>query len=106
MLKIPAAQVDIFINYINVYDAKSLSITPNPANGEVTVAIESTDKNELIVSEWDLEVFSETMLLKAKKTKLKGNSTTIQTAGWTEGVYTVRVKYKDQVLTGKLIVKR
>ena len=92
--------------YINVYDAKSLSITPNPANGGVTVAIESTNKNELIVSEWDLEVFSETMLLKAKKTKLKGKSTTIQTAGWKEGIYMVRVKYKDEILTGKLIVKR
>jgi len=91
---------------IYVYDAKSLSITPNPANGEVTVAIESTDKNELIVSEWDLEVFSETMLLKTKKTKLKGNSTTIQTSGWKEGIYMVRVKYKDEILTGKLIVKR
>jgi len=91
---------------IYVYDAKSLSITPNPGNGEVTVAIESTDKNELIVSEWDLEIFSETMLLKEKKTKLKGKSTTIQTAGWTEGVYMVRAKYKDEILTGKLIVKR
>ena len=91
---------------IYVYDAKSLSITPNPANGEVTVAIESTDKNELIVSEWDLEIFSETMLLKEKKTKLKGKSTTIQTADWMEGIYMVRVKYKDEILTGKLIVKK
>ncbi len=43
--------------------------------------------------------------LKSRKTKLKGKSTTIQTAGWQEGVYIVRVKYKDEVLTGKLVVK-
>jgi hypothetical protein len=44
--------------------------------------------------------------LKTKKTRLKGKNTIIQTAGWTEGVYTVHVKYQDEILTGKLVVKR
>jgi hypothetical protein len=72
----------------------------------VVIAIESTDKNELIVSEWDLEIFSETMLLNEKKAKLKGQSARIQTAGWKEGVYMVRVNYRDEILTGKLVVKK
>ena len=33
-------------------------------------------------------------------------STKIQTSGWKEGVYMVRVKYKDEILTGKLVVKK
>lgn len=91
---------------IEVYNPRSLSISPNPSNGDVVIAIESTDKNELIVSEWDLEIFSETMLLKEKKAKLKGQSARIQTAGWKEGVYMVRVNYRDEILTGKLVVKK
>ena len=53
-----------------------------------------------------MEIYSPMQALKTKKTKLKGNSTTIQTAGWKDGVYLVLVKYKDEILTGKLIVKR
>jgi hypothetical protein len=53
-----------------------------------------------------MEIYSPMQALKTKKTRLKGKSTTIQTAGWTEGVYTVRVKYKDEILTGKLIVRK
>jgi hypothetical protein len=56
--------------------------------------------------EWELEVYSETQLLKDKKTNLKGSTTIIQTAGWKEGVYFVLAKYKDEILTGKLVVKK
>ena len=41
-----------------------------------------------------------------KKSKLFGKSYNINTQGWKEGVYIVRVKVKDQILTGKLIVKQ
>ena len=47
-----------------------------------------------------------TQLLKTKQTGLRGQSAKIQTAGWKEGVYLVRVNYNDEVLTGKLLVKR
>ena len=36
----------------------------------------------------------------------KKSSTVINTAGWQEGVYVVRVFYNNEVITGKLIVKR
>jgi len=101
-----------------VYDSRSLLISPNPTTGETTLTIESGTESETLKSasvgedtfdynaEWDVEIYSPMQVLKTQKTKLKGKSTTIQTAGWTEGVYTVRVKYKDEILTGKLIVKR
>ncbi len=90
-----------------------LSVTPNPANSEATLTIESEAKDESfdVNAEWDFEIFSESQLLKINKTGLRGKSTTIQTAGWKEGVYVVRVKYKPEkkpmkILTGKLVVKR
>jgi hypothetical protein len=44
--------------------------------------------------------------LNKKKTKIMGNSTKIQTAGWKEGVYIVRIKYKNEILQEKLVVKK
>jgi len=92
---------------VMVTDMLLLSITPNPANDETTLTIESSSGEKAIdeTAEWGMEIYSPTQALKATKTRLKGKSTTIQTAGWTEGIYTVRVKYKDEILTGKLIVK-
>jgi hypothetical protein len=50
--------------------------------------------------------FDETQLLKTKQTGLRGQSAKIQIAGWKEGVYLVRVKYEDEIVTGKLLVKK
>ena len=107
-----------YVTGIYVYETYSLSFSPNPTTGETTLTIESGAESETLKSvsvgedtfddnaEWDMEIYSPMQALQTKKTNLKGNSTTIQTAGWMEGVYTVRVKYKDEILTGKLIVKR
>ncbi|MCK9450044.1 MAG: T9SS type A sorting domain-containing protein, partial [Bacteroidales bacterium] len=59
------------------------------------------DENTL----WDLEVYSGSNLLQTKQTGLRGRNARIQTAGWKEGVYLVRIIYQDGVLTGKLIVE-
>ncbi|WP_372950859.1 T9SS type A sorting domain-containing protein, partial [Mariniphaga sp.] len=85
-----------------------LFFTPNPTSGETTLYIEtnSSEKTFDETAQWDLEVYSETQLLKTKQTGLRGQSAKIQTAGWKEGVYLVRVKYNDEILTGKLVVKR
>ena len=94
-----------------------LVITPNPTSGETTLSIESNTEESGLKSastepvfdenaEWELEIYSPAQTLKEKKTKLKGKSTTIQTQSWKEGVYVVRVKYKDEILTGKLVVKK
>jgi hypothetical protein len=82
--------------------------TPNPANGETTLTIESKSKENIFDETvgWDLEVYSESQILKTKQTSLRGRNTRIQTNGWKDGVYIVRVNYKGEVLTGKLVVKR
>ena len=83
-------------------------LSPNPATGETTLTIETVSEEKTFdeTAEWDLEVYSETQLLKTKQTSLRGQSAKIQTAGWKEGVYMVRVNYNGEVLTGKLLVKR
>ena len=91
---------------IEVYDSEGLSIFPNPASGEVTLTIETSDEKELPVSGWDLEIYAPNMMLKEKKTSLKDNKTIINTSGWQEGIYMVRVKYGESLITGKLVVKR
>ncbi len=85
-----------------------LVITQNPTTDETELSIESDNEKILFdeSAEWDLEVFSQTQELKVKETKLKGKKHKIKTAGWKEGVYIVHVKYKDQILQEKLIVKR
>lgn len=85
-----------------------MMMTPNPTTGETTVSIETSSELATFdeTAEWDYVDYSPTQSLKTQKTKLKGKSTKIQTNGWTEGVYTVRAKYKDEVLTGKLVVKK
>lgn len=86
----------------------TLAFTPNPATGETTLSIETTSEDSEFDenAEWELEVYSPAQLLKEKKNNLRGKSAKIQTSGWTEGIYMVRVKYKDEVLQGKLVVKR
>jgi hypothetical protein len=53
-----------------------------------------------------LEVYDSFQSLKLKNTKLKGKEYKIQTSGWKEGVYIVRVKYENEILQGKLVVKK
>lgn len=86
----------------------TMTFTPNPTTGETTLTIETGSEEKTFDenAQWDVEVYSPMQALKTKKTRLKGQSTTIQTTGWAEGVYTVRVKYGNEILTGKLIVKR
>lgn len=94
---------------------RRLIFSPNPTKGETIVSIGLDEIEKVTAStgqvfdettEWDIEVYDSAQNLKEKKTKLKGNSTNLQTAGWKEGVYIVRAKYKEEVLTGKLVVKK
>lgn len=97
-----------YVGNVEVYDDYFLMLSPNPTSGETTITIESTSIEKSIDenAEWDLEIYDQVQTLKEKKTKLKGNEYKIQTAGWKEGVYFVRVKYKDEILTNQLVVKQ
>ena len=91
-------------------------VMPNPTSGETTISIETGEKGKISAieteeavfdetAEWELEIYDSVQNLKVKNTKLKGKSTTINTQSWKEGVYLIHAKYKDRILTEKLIVK-
>ena len=86
----------------------SMAISPNPATSETTIVI--VPNSEDIVfdedAEWQLDVYDNSQLKKLKKTKLKGKTYKLNTSGWKEGVYFVRINYNDEVLDGKLVVKK
>ncbi len=97
-----------YVAGVEVYDNQGLSISPNPTTGETTLTIETTsiEKSFDENAEWDLEIYDQIQTLKEKKTKIKGKEYKLQTTGWKEGVYFVRVKYKDKVLTSQLVVQQ
>jgi hypothetical protein len=94
-----------------------VDLSPNPASEEVTISLvrnlaKSNNLSSISVEhffdntvEWDLEIYNN-QILKEKKTSLKGDKYQLNISSWKDGVYMVRVKYKDEILTGKLIVKR
>jgi len=91
---------------IHVYDARSLTITPNPATNEAIITIESpsTEKTPDETIEWDLEVYNSQQMLMSKATRIRGNQYRLQTTGWRTGTYIVRVIYGNAVLNEKLII--
>ncbi|NQU88145.1 MAG: T9SS type A sorting domain-containing protein [Mariniphaga sp.] len=85
----------------------SMVLSPNPTAGETTISLQATleDIEFDEDAEWEVEVYSEIQVLKEKKVKLKGNKHKIKTQDWKEGIYYIRVFYKDEIITGKLVVK-
>jgi hypothetical protein len=92
--------------YVNQF--LRLMVTPNPSVNETTVSIESTSAKNVFneTAGWELEVYDPSQLLKEKKTNLKVKEAKINTQNWNEGVYILRAKYKNEILQGKLIVKK
>jgi hypothetical protein len=85
--------------------AANAIITPNPSSGEVTVTIASSEEKGEVETEWEVEVYTQGKQLQAEQTGITGESTTLNTTGWKDGIYLVVARYKGEVLTGKLIVK-
>jgi len=52
------------------------------------------------------EIYSQQSLLICKTNKLKDNKYSINTSGWKEGIYYVRVLINDKILFGKFVVAR
>jgi hypothetical protein len=84
-----------------------MSFTPNPTTGEITMELK-TDNIDTYTEgdEWEAEIFNQQLLLMHKTNSLKDKTYTINTSGWKEGIYYVRVRIKDKVLSGKFIVGR
>jgi len=99
----------VLTDYVGQYyncGSYSMLISPNPTTTETTVSLETTSE-EIVFdenTEWELVIYDQSQLEKEKKTKIKGGKVKIKTSGWKKGIYFVRVKYKDEILTGKLSV--
>ncbi len=84
----------------------SMQISPNPTSDEAAIIINNKNKKAIDENEeWELEIYTQGQILKEKKTKLKGKEYKLKTNGWKEGVYVIKVKYKDYLLSEKLVVK-
>jgi len=84
-----------------------LSFTPNPTTGETQLEIK-TEKIDTYTDgdEWEAEIFNQQFILKHKTIKLKNKTYTINTSGWKEGIYFVRVRVKGKLVFGQFIVIR
>ena len=95
-----------------------MAIIPNPASDETIISLIQLNNSSVPLksapikpsfdetTEWNLEIYDNMQKLKLKKDKIKSMSTIININNWKEGVYMIRAKYKDDILTGKLIVKK
>jgi len=96
----------------------SMSVSPNPASGEASIELQ-TGQNEAVSSlksasltsavqcpEWSLEVYNQTGITKARIQKIKDKTFKINTQGWGDGIYLIRARVNDEIVTGKLVVKR
>ncbi len=117
----PGGMVEVYADACNSVNSKVITdyfgsgycgqflmvFSPNPTTDETTLSIESTSEEKVLDEneEWELEIYNNTQILKDKKTKIRGNQYKLKTSGWKEGIYFVRVKYKDEILQGKLVVK-
>lgn len=81
-------------------------ISPNPSSGETTLELASNKEEALTEeAEWELEVYDSMQSLKEKKIKIKGKQTKLNTSAWKDGVYIVRVRIGDEMISEKLMVK-
>lgn len=84
-----------------------MMFSPNPTTGETILELKSYQPGFLIDDiDWELDIFDQNQILKEKKTKLKDTRHNIQTSGWEEGIYYVRVNLKGMIKTGVLIVTK
>jgi hypothetical protein len=78
---------------------------PNPAVDQTTIVLTNIEKTFDANVQWDLEVYDQMQNLKENKIKLKGSQIELNTTNLKDGVYIVRVKIEDDVVSEKLVVK-
>ena len=83
-----------------------MAFTPNPATEQTTIEL-SADGEKMVndKTEWELEVYDNMQTLKEKKIQIKGNQTKLNTSNWKDGVYIVRAKIGEEIISEKLMVK-
>ncbi|MFN8237148.1 MAG: T9SS type A sorting domain-containing protein [Chitinophagales bacterium] len=84
-------------------EVKSLTIFPNPATDAVTVALPLSLRSATL-SVFDIkgaEIYSEKIIAPPP-----GNTITISTKDWTEGMYMLLLESQQDIYTQKLLIKR
>ena len=56
--------------------------------------------------EWEMEIYNQQQVLIKKTTDIKDKKHIINTSGWKEGIYFVRVKVNNKMFSRKFIVAR
>jgi len=80
----------VFRTFVEFTDCSQmmLVLSPNPATGETVASLKSAS-DEITVdqnTEWDMDIYSESTLLKEKKTKLRGKSTRANSHFYTQNL--------------------
>ncbi|TAL69101.1 MAG: T9SS type A sorting domain-containing protein [Bacteroidetes bacterium] len=84
-----------------------MNFTPNPATDETLLELKTDNpENVSIDDEWIAEIYNQQSLLICKTNTLKDNKYLINTSGWKEGIYYVRVTLNTNTLFGKFVVAR
>ncbi len=84
-----------------------MSFTPNPTSNETTLELKTENIAQYTEGdEWEMEIYNQQQVLTEKATKLKDKKQIINTTGWKEGIYFVRVRINNKVYSGKFIVAR
>lgn len=79
---------------------------PNPTGSATTIELAGEKIDSMNVSTaWDMEVYDPYSMLKTKANNIQGKTYKINTSDWKDGVYVLRAKVKDEVITEKLFVK-
>ena len=84
-----------------------MSFTPNSITGETVMEL----KTEKIAGyndneEWEMAIYDNQMMLMRGPVSAKGSKYRINTLGWKNGLYIVKLMLKDRVLNGKFVVER
>ncbi len=94
--------------------AMDFSISPNPTTGEASISIEEKNANWFSSfsakshkeAEWSIEIYDNQQNLILKKSNIREKDVKINTQGWREGIYMIRMVQGSTVRTEKLIVKQ
>lgn len=81
-----------------------MSFSPNPATLETTLSLDNESQELDPDAEWEIDIYDRSMNLKASKQNLKVSHYTLNVSSWKEGIYLVRLKIKDKIVYGKLVV--
>ena len=84
-----------------------MSFTPNPANDEITVELNTDNIAEYKTgTAWTLEIYNQQQVQVKKYTGITDTKKVIRTSGFKPGIYYVRAVVGSRVYSGKFVIER